>query len=335
MPHVRGMRRVKVTWAIFDTEPQKRNCRRSPIVHTWAVSCAGHTWAKSCKCGHRIKGFLLGCGCWVCRANCSNLLAQFSTNHLLRLLCVPLPGLPDPRDPNFAHFNSHFAQKRTLLHKTRKNFAPKPKNVGFYCIFINKYFCQTAPKFRPILLNGRWHRPPGIPDHPPKGAYIGEAPQFCQRPIHVTNNRACLVKGVRHGGVSTSWNTVVLFNCSQEQPGKKRLQHICQLHHDGGLIHEVVLWRAGDDSAPGGGAHGLLLFQQDLTGENMPIDIYSRPFAISETKSFVSQIPKPAAKNQVHIFCLFHKNLFLKKIALPIFHSEDHGATGKNSKVRK
>ena len=80
------------------------------------------------------------------------------------------------------------------------------------------------------------------------------------------HSRAYLVKGVTHGGVSANWNTV-LFNRSQEQPGKKRLQHIyiyiyiCQLHHDGGLNREVVLWRPGDDIAPGGGAHGLLLFQ--------------------------------------------------------------------------
>ncbi len=53
--------------------------------------------------------------------------------------------------PNTAHLKSHFAQKRTLLHKDRKKYRPKPKIWAFFAFSLTNCIAQRT-KTSPEML---------------------------------------------------------------------------------------------------------------------------------------------------------------------------------------
>ncbi len=59
-------------------------------------------------------------------------------------------GWPGQRGPNIAQLKSHIAQKRTLLHKQRKKYRPKPEFWAFFAFYISKFY---RPKDQNIAQN--------------------------------------------------------------------------------------------------------------------------------------------------------------------------------------
>ena len=76
-------------------------------------------------------------------------------------------GWPGRRGPNIAHLKSHIARKRTLLHKLRKKYRPKPKIWAFFAFLLTNFIAQRT-KISPNILF--WAMK--LPVWPPWAAFV-------------------------------------------------------------------------------------------------------------------------------------------------------------------